>query len=389
MHTSRDWIAEENALAALFEADIDGSHRAEILARLYDYARAVVAEARRVGLLRSEHSGGPLDWLARPIFICGHHRSGTSLLHRLLDGHPQLVVLPGEATYFDAFRDVARADPSPDALDHYATEWIARFVDPNFTPHFRLGRASLDRVPSVEFVGRLFGWLDALRDARPERLRALFALLAAYADVVPHGEPLAWMEKTPLNEFHIHEFERIPAARFIHVLRHPEHVLASMRQAYVRDGRGELFDPTSHAARLGRSMEAALRNSGRLGKRYLLIKYEDLTADTAAQMERVREFLGIDPSPSMEIPTSDGMPVAPNTSFEPGRPGVVRAARNAIALEKDERRMVDVFAGDAAREFGYPLPRTHVLGRAMTRTRHALPIARAFAGRWKRYWSAR
>lgn len=33
----------------------------------------------------------------RPIFICGHPKSGTSLLRNLLDNHPQLAVYPEES----------------------------------------------------------------------------------------------------------------------------------------------------------------------------------------------------------------------------------------------------------------------------------------------------
>src|SRR5438128_164057 len=36
---------------------------------------------------------------ASPVFVCGPARSGTTLLMRLLDSHPDLAVLPGE-TYF-------------------------------------------------------------------------------------------------------------------------------------------------------------------------------------------------------------------------------------------------------------------------------------------------
>jgi hypothetical protein len=36
----------------------------------------------------------------RPVFICGHPRSGISLLRNLLDGHPQLVVYPEETSFF-------------------------------------------------------------------------------------------------------------------------------------------------------------------------------------------------------------------------------------------------------------------------------------------------
>ena len=38
--------------------------------------------------------------LIKPIFILGAHKSGTSYLRALLDGHPDLYVVPLEAHYF-------------------------------------------------------------------------------------------------------------------------------------------------------------------------------------------------------------------------------------------------------------------------------------------------
>lgn len=44
----------------------------------------------------------------RPIFICGHPKSGTSLLRNLLDFHPQLVVYPEESRFFRQFLPLAK-----------------------------------------------------------------------------------------------------------------------------------------------------------------------------------------------------------------------------------------------------------------------------------------
>ncbi|MFQ5335223.1 MAG: sulfotransferase, partial [Flavobacteriales bacterium] len=35
-----------------------------------------------------------------PVFICGAHKSGTSLMRSLLDSHPELFVIPFETHYF-------------------------------------------------------------------------------------------------------------------------------------------------------------------------------------------------------------------------------------------------------------------------------------------------
>ena len=42
----------------------------------------------------------PIDMNQKPIFIFGPHKSGTSLLRSLLDGHPDLFSIPIESHVF-------------------------------------------------------------------------------------------------------------------------------------------------------------------------------------------------------------------------------------------------------------------------------------------------
>src|SRR6187549_1076292 len=159
MHDS-DWIAREAALAARLPARSPGGLRDALLADLRQYSRAVVAAARgrEPAGLSDQEIGAACSWLMRPVFICGHHRSGTTLLHDLLDGHPELFVLPSEATYFSSFSFVARDAPGTQDLDRFVIDWVSRFVDPNYPPHFKLGRSSGGGNPAVEFARRLFAW---------------------------------------------------------------------------------------------------------------------------------------------------------------------------------------------------------------------------------------
>ena len=39
----------------------------------------------------------------KPVFICGHPKSGTSLLRSMLDNHPELIVYPEETYFFRKF----------------------------------------------------------------------------------------------------------------------------------------------------------------------------------------------------------------------------------------------------------------------------------------------
>ena len=352
MSAGPDWAQKEVALAALLTA----GGRTELLAALAEYSTAAVREARALGAMRPRSAicRQALDWLLRPVFICGHHRSGTTLLQNLLDGHPELLSLPSEGTYFSSFAYVGER-ASDDRLDRFAVEWISRLVDPNFEPHFRLGRSRADRAPAVDFARLLFGWHEALRGSVPRQLAPILALAAAYwATTAPTSAPRAWVEKTPLNERHVRRFAYFDRGCFVHLVRDPRAVLASLTALY---GKADLdrFHAADGAFSIGRSLQLAERNGRRLAGRYLVVRYEDLVGDSAAQIERVRQLLRIVPHPALSTPTANGRPVAANSAFAGGSSNVDRA-RQPPVLPAEQLALLAIHAAAAARPFGYELP---------------------------------
>jgi hypothetical protein len=369
MIISPDWLSMEDEIANLLAPPIAEQDRATLLAKLTGYAQAVVEEARRQEAAppTADERKSASVWLERPVFVCGHHRTGTTLLQELLDGHPELLVLPSEGSYFSSFRYVAQPNPSVSDIDRFAAEWVARFVDPNFDPHFKLGRSQPFRSPSVHFVQRLLGWQAALLDGeRPApAFSPMLALAAAFRDVTAaHSAPQLWVEKTPLNEFHVDRLATFPQARFIHLVREPSATLSSLLELYRTAGSAR-FNRAEHTHIIAQSMRQARRNQRRYPERYLIVRYEDLTAEPHQEMERVRTFLGISPHGSLTIPTVGGRPMRSNSSFERGEAGVVRR-RSPPALSTADARLVAALAADVARQFGYstaplPIPRRYAI----------------------------
>ena len=342
--------------------------RTLLLEKLSAYAAAAVREARLLGAVfpTVAERARVLEWLERPVFVCGHHRSGTTLLQNLLDGHPELRVLPGEGTYLTTFAYAARRDVSAEGADRFAAEWIRRFVDPNYEPHFLLGRSAADDSPSVTFARRLFGWQAVLREASPRRARfaLLLALVAAYGDVTfPLDEPRMWVEKTPLNETWVETLaEAFPGARFIHLVREPMVTLASVLEAY-RSSPANNESCFPHTWRIRRFFRLADVNRERLPSRYLVLRYEDLVGDPNLQMERVRAFLDISPSPALATPTVLGQPVRSNSSFQRGAAGVVVPPRSSPPLSEESAELVRAFVASRARTLGYDLAPLSLLRR--------------------------
>jgi len=363
----------ESEISGLLLHPGGASRRAELLACVDDYSRAAIREAHALGptMPSTDECARALEWLTRPVFICGHHRSGTTMLQSLLDGHPQLLMLPNEATYFTSFAYVARAAPTSAALDRFAAEWIARFVDPNFEPHFRLGRVGAERSPCVDFARALFGWNAALRGRARPNLIALLALAAAFkATTAKESIPLLWVEKTPQNEQCVGGLAGLERARFVQLVRDPRSTLASLKETYRTNGRAR-FDAAEHARAIGRSLRLAVENQSLLRHRYLVVRYEDLVERTDREVERVRRFLEIAPDASLLRPTAGGIAVRANSSFGAPVPGVIDPLRGPATLTAEDSALLGTYAADAANPFGYAIPAPEPLARVILRARHS------------------
>ena len=354
-----------------------------MLTRLTDYSGAAIREARGLGAIvpGSAECAQALEWLLRPVFICGYLRSGTTLLQNLLDGHPQLLSLPSEGTYFSSFGYVARSGPSDGDIDRFAAEWIVRFVDPHYEPHFRLGRSDANRNPAVTFARLLFGWHDALRHRVPSTLAPLLALVAAYKETTaPATAPQLWVEKTPQNERHVARFAPLGAARFIQLVREPRAMLASLSESYRAEGTPG-FDAAEQARAIGQSLRLARENPRRLEHRYLVVRYEDLVDRPSQQIERLRRFLGVASDATLLVPTAGGSAVRANSSFGNGVAGVIEPSRPPAILPAEHLALLGAYAADAARSFGYDLPAPGTIENYALRLkhwpRHALRESRA------------
>ena len=371
----------EAAIDARLPGAGGASARPELLTKLAAYSRAAVREARALGAVvpSAEECDAAMSWLLRPVFICGHQRSGTTLLQNLLDGHPQVLPLPNEGTYFTSFAYVARAAPSELALDQFAGEWISRLVDPNFAPHFRLGKSDSLRSPAVDFARALLGWHGALRTRVESKLAPLLAVAAAFkATAMPRSAPTIWVEKTPQNERYAARFAALERARFIQLVRDPAATFASLAQIYRSADRGG-FDAAEHTRAIGRSLRLATANARRLADRYLVVRYEDLIARPANEIERVRRFLEIAADPTLLVPTAAGRGVRANSSLGAGADGAIGAARSAPELSAEHLHLLGAHASRAARVHGYHLPAVRMRWALLLRDwpRHALRRSRA------------
>lgn len=259
----------------------------------------------------------------RPVFICGAHRSGTTLLRDLLDGHPALAVLPSEGSYFTHLEGKL-APLGPDERGALlGREWLRRLVNPiNQPPYWLLGRSGEDASPYVAFAREWLAW--SASPPSPSRSWPLAALAIAWGRTCAGNGPprfTQWVEKTPGNEFHLRRIWRdFPAARILHVVREPAAVAAS-HAALIRHAPPHAHPLAGALRDLARSCGVALRMARTApADRYRIVRYEHLVADREAAMRGIAAFLDIEPGQCLFEPSVAGIPATPNTSFPDGTP---------------------------------------------------------------------
>lgn len=213
------------------------------------------------------------DPLARPVFVVGMGRSGTTMMRLMLDRHPALAVL--SETSFGA------------------RVWERRWG-------FRL--VAQDRDLREEFLD---GWIDSLQCADMEnqgtdwnayrtKVLAREPSLSCFLSVL--GEMRAeqtgkvrWGEKTPTHVYYLRTLDRMwPGMLAVNLVRDPRAVAASWMSA----GFSRTADPLAVALEWRRNVrlaeEAALQ-----GVSVLTVRYEDLVENPGSTLAQVCAHTGL------------------------------------------------------------------------------------------------
>lgn len=285
---------------------------AALIAAAHEWSAAVWAEAEKLSplILTQQQYGLGIELARNPVYICGVHRSGTTLLRNILDGHPNLTVLPSEGTFYTVLESKLRELPPGEQVSFLGREWIRRLANPiNEPPYWLLGRSIGPDSPYVDFARYLMAWWKRF-DHKKNRLAPHIAVVLAYATCINQLHAKHWVDKTPANERFLGRiWKETPRAKIIHIIRDPLATLNSRKTM-------EPSIPVQNAlADMKMSFKVAVKQSRLNDPRYLLIRYEDLCNEPKVVLEKLGLFLNIPVSESLNIPTVAGMPANANSIF--------------------------------------------------------------------------
>lgn len=291
------------------------------------------------------------------LFIVGCARSGTTLLHRIVDAHPRVAITP-EIHWVSNHLRANGKDGEP----LVTPETVSELADHRRFSHFELDRGDFEGlldepVPYREFLGRLFGLYGRAR-----------------------GKPIVG-NKTPAYVRHMPGLHELwPGARFVHIVRDGRDVCLSVRN-WKKAGRtaGRYAtsweeDPVSTIALWWERKVLSGREAGAaLGPGlYHEVRYEDLIGDPGGECRALCGFLDLSYDAAMvrfsEGKTRTDLPDARRTPKKAWLPVTSGLRDWRTEMEFDDVERFEAAAGDLLDAFGFerafPEPRPEALAHA-------------------------
>ena len=209
------------------------------------------------------------------LFIVGCARSGTTLVHRIVDAHPEIAITPEMhwiTRQFKARNGLVASDLVSELAGH---KRFAQFEIPH--EQFEGLLASGEAIPYPTFLNRVFGLYAKIKD-----------------------KPLVG-NKTPAYIRRMLDLHALwPEAKFVHIIRDGRDVCLSVlnwKKGERTAGRYASWeeDPVSTTALWWeRKVRKARGDGAALGPGlYHEMHYEDLVEDPERECKRLCEFLGV------------------------------------------------------------------------------------------------
>lgn len=206
-------------------------------------------------------------------FLVGAPRSGTTILQSVLASHPKITSFP-ETKFFHYLWDDRLKSKLADRLHEFFHEEISRPDLYNRPEIYKRGSTS-DRIKYF------IGILDRLATDESNNI---------------------WLEKTPEHVYFIQDIlDYLPDAKFIHIIRNPLDVVASMRKATSNSLNNIVWggEWTLQFCVERWKSSALVNNYFRNDAKHLLIRYEDLLEDKVKILSQCCYFIDVAYDPEM------------------------------------------------------------------------------------------
>jgi hypothetical protein len=352
MSTYAEIVKAEEAFNALLPVSrLQQSAPAVLInaARVWSDTVWAAAKKREPIFLSKQQIAAGLSLARHPVFICGVHRSGTTLVRDILDDHPDLVVLPSEGTFYTNLEAKLTVIPLKKRMAYLGKEWLRRLANPiNQPPYWLLERSDDKNSPYVDFACYVMAWWEVADKTNPQWPHQ--AIMLAYACCQNKLTAKAWVDKTPVNERYLKRiWDENLQAKIIQVIRNPVNVLSSRKKME------QAITARKAVADIELSFTVANQQLKNNDSRFLLIRYEDICNNTLQNIEQIAAFLNIAVSPQLFTPTVAGKLAQVNSSFTDSHPAgeILNLKQQVPILSKTDQQYLHACLGKLASQLGY------------------------------------
>ena len=301
------------------------------------------------------------NYLENPVFICGHRKTGTTMLINLFDGARDAVVFPDDSTFFYMYfprfidGDYTIEEKRERLADVLLGEVHKRKID-------RANCSNDERLKLYRglelFIEEVHGWNEQDFELKNILPRFMEGYNRHFQHVV---DPKVWIEKTTSTEIYALELaETFQKAKFIHIIRDPRDnwgsLLSGWKKRYknFNDEENRLKQSLIERSRLG--FEMAIANKKILGKeRYKIIRFEDLTMSPQNKMKELAEFIGINYNENLLYPSTFGHRWEGN-NFDGdkfSKPSAQNVNRWQDRISKKDGALIEFHFREVMDQFGY------------------------------------
>jgi len=302
-----------------------------------------------------------MNYLENPVFICGHRKTGTTMLVNLFDGNDDAMVYPDDSTFFymyypryesEKYTDEERLERLGGVI---VNEVLSSVIDRTNCSDEEKNILHKKRNILYNKVKEFKGEDYSISNLLP------FYIEAFRSSFYPEISPKIWIEKTTSTEIYALELSKIfPNAKFIHILRDPRDNWASLssgwekRYKHYNDELNRLKHSMIERGKLG--MRMAKDNLETIGKeRYRVIKFEDITSNPVTALKNLCNFIGITFDEDMLTPSTFGYKWKGNNfeGVKHDEPSTINVNRWKERISDEDAKLIEFHFRNIMKHFGY------------------------------------
>lgn len=291
-----------------------------------------------------------------PVFIVGNSRSGTTLVARILNGHPAVHIL-NETHFMGEFAKERERFHSLSASQLFVL--VNKMLTIQRKGYYRKHEYQNYPQDTAQIVSDF--------EKQPKKDFASLNRVFFEFEARLHGKTIAG-DQTPRHVFYINELiEMYPGAKFIHMVRDPRAILLSQKRKWKAGRRRSQprfevlrtfvnYHPITTTLIWRKTIEAGLRAQQTIANNLMkTIFFEELVENPQKNIEDLCEFLNIEFFPGMMDVTVE---LSANKNDE-GKRGIRKSVAEhwVNELSRTEIYLAERFAGSQMQRMGYTCAR--------------------------------